>query len=373
MIMKIAQVVSTFYPKIGGMGEVCRWESHKLAEVGHKVTVFTMDYQEEAIDDFNFQICRLRPFLRLGDGGILPQLFWRLKDFDIIHLHYPFYGGEQWVYWHCVFSKKKLVVTYHMDAHSGGWKAVVQKINDWLWAKKILRRADKIILPDESEDEQFKMIRYLPDYKIVKINNSVDLTVFAPRAITSAELGLEKYDNWHKLIFVGNILPVKRLDLVLWALKDSDEGRIVLFVVGGGYKIRYYKKLCRSLNLEERVVFLGPIQDKNLLARYYNFCDAVVVPSDYESFSLAGAEAMAVGLPIIGSDIAGVRGRVKNGVNGLLFCKGSRGSLTDALNKFFALPEEERARWRRKSREFAENELSFARHGQKLLAVYNSL
>lgn len=371
--MKIAHIVSTFYPKIGGMGEVCLNEAKQLADLGHAVVVFTMDYGIKSEDNFNFEITRLRPWLRFGDGGVLPQLFQRLKDFDLTHLHYPFYGSEQWVYWRRLLSKNKLMITYHMDAQSGGWKFLAQKFNDWMWAKKVLRSADKVILPDENDDAQFYFSRFLPDYKIAKINNGVDLEIFAPRAVSARDLNLEPYANQNKLIFVGNALPVKRLDLAIRALKSIDDGGAVLLVAGGGYNLAVYQKLCRELNMQDRVIFSGECHDKEQLARYYNFCDAAVVPSDYESFSLACAEAMACGLPIIGSDIAGVRGRVKNGVNGFLFCQNSLPSFTDAINKFFALPGEERARLGEKSRQLAENELSWTRHGQKLLNVYNSL
>lgn len=372
-MFKIAHIVSTFYPKIGGMGEVCLNEARQLADLGNDVTVFTMDYNLPSEDIFNFKITRLHPFLRFGDGGVLPQLFWQLKDFDLLHLHYPFYGSEQWVYWRRLKSKNKLVITYHMDAQSGGWKFFAQKFNDWLWAKKVLRSADKIILPDENDDTQFYFSRFLPHYKIAKINNGVDLENFAPRAVLAKELNLEPYAHLNKLIFVGNALPVKRLDLAIKALKDADDGSAVLLVVGGGYNLVNYQKLCFKLKMQDRVIFLGECHNKEKLAKYYNFCDAAVVPSDYESFSLACAEAMACGLPIIGSDIAGVRGRVKNGVNGFLFCQNSLPSFTGAINKFFALSKEDRLRLGEKGRQLAESELSWTRHGKKLLDVYNSL
>ena len=94
--MKIAEVIATFPPHHGGMGYVCYHNALELARRGHEVTVFTLDHGRQSYDDDpgEFKIVRLRTPMMYGDGGIVPQLFSGLKGFDIIHLHYPFFGGE---------------------------------------------------------------------------------------------------------------------------------------------------------------------------------------------------------------------------------------------------------------------------------------
>ncbi len=96
--MRIAHLVSTFSPQLGGMGSVCAQEASGMAARGHDVTVFTMQYDKrdytEHDKQFSFKIVRLKPWLRYGDAGFVPQVIWHIRNFDILHLHYPFFGGS---------------------------------------------------------------------------------------------------------------------------------------------------------------------------------------------------------------------------------------------------------------------------------------
>jgi len=102
--MNIAQVICIFPPKFGGMGNSVLNFSQALVELGHEVTVFTPSYGEEGeVADLEdkakkFKVVKLRPLLRLGNAAVLPQLLWRLQGFDIVHLHYPFYGSAEIVW-----------------------------------------------------------------------------------------------------------------------------------------------------------------------------------------------------------------------------------------------------------------------------------
>jgi len=60
-------------------------------------------------------------------------------------------------------------------------------------------------------------------------------------------------------------------------------------------------------------------------------CDVMVVPSRHETFSMAALEAMALGKPVIMSDVGGARELVKHGVNGYLYRNGDIKSLADLV------------------------------------------
>src|SRR3989339_895621 len=105
--MRIAHIVSTFPPRIGGMGVVCFQEAKRLAESGNQVTVFTMRYNEADEHSSLFRIKRLKPWIKKGDGGWVPQLLFNLRNFDILHLHYPFYVSAHCVLLAKLFWKKK--------------------------------------------------------------------------------------------------------------------------------------------------------------------------------------------------------------------------------------------------------------------------
>ena len=157
--MKIAHVVSTFPPNIGGMGVVCYNEAKRLAENGNDVTVFTLKYPGVVYDDtkFPFKVVRLKPLVKLGDAGLVPQILNHLNGFDLVHLHYPFYGGAEWL---CFYSAP-MVITYHMDAQAGGGKGIISKIYDWFWPKILFARAKKIIAVDAEHFKNTKFGKYL--------------------------------------------------------------------------------------------------------------------------------------------------------------------------------------------------------------------
>ncbi len=329
--MRIAQVVSTFAPQIGGMGAVCADEAMSFARQGHEVVVFTLEYgghinYAEHDAQFPFKIIRLKPFIKIGDAGFVPQILKFLKgNFDTVHLHYPFYGGAEWLY----FAKIPLVITYHMDAQTAGLKSWLQKIYDRVVPRLVFGKAEKILLVDE----KFRTSTYLqtvPQEKIIDLANGVDLDIFKPQPSNFAALELSEIQDKKIILFVGNILPVKRLDLLIRSLIILPDSQIRLLVVGGGYELHRCQQLARDLGVEDRVVFVGPCHDRSKLVQYYNLADCVAVPSDYESFSLVAAEALACEIPLVVSDLPVFR---KNIQSVSFFERGSAESLANAVQK----------------------------------------
>ncbi len=365
--MKIAHVVSTFSPHVGGMGAVCYNEAKRLAEMGHDITVFTLKYPGVVYDDANFpfKVVRLKPFVRLGDAGLVPQILNYLDGFDLVHLHYPFYGGAEWL----CFSDIPLVVTYHMDAQVSGLKGFIQKVYDSFWPRFLFARAKKIIAVNA---EHFKNTKFGRDFcdKVVEIKNGVDINIFSLHAVDLEKLGLSHLRDKKIVLFVGNPMPVKRLDLLLNSIKILADDNLALVVVGGGYELEKYKELARDLN---NVYFVGQCDDRQKLSDYYNAAWCTVVPSDYESFSLVAAEAMACGVPVVASDIAGITDKVHDGAEGFLFAKGSVESLVTALKKSVDMSAEERKLMGQKGRTEAESKYSWEKHMGKLNKIYEDI
>jgi glycosyltransferase involved in cell wall biosynthesis len=365
--MKIAHIVSTFPPQIGGMGSVCYNEAKRLTESGHDVTVFTLKYHCSVnIDaEFPFKVVRLKPIVKFGDAGFAPQILKHLKGFDLVHLHYPFYGGAEWLY----FSKIPMVITYHMDAQTTGFKFFIQKMYDWLWPKFLFAKAKKIIAVDA---EHFKNAKFgkLFAYKTVEIQNGVDTDIFYPHAVDLEKLGLEHLKNKKIILFVGNPMQIKRLDILLNSLKLLADNNLALVVAGGGYELNKYKQMAKDSQTENSVYFAGQCDDPKKLSDYYNAAACVAVPSDYESFSLVAAEAMACGVPVVASNIAGMSGRINQGVNGFLFEKGSVESLASALKKIMVMSAEERKVMGQRGRAEMESKYSWDKHMEKLNSLY---
>lgn len=366
--MRIAHVVSTFFPQIGGMGSVCADEASALAARGHQVTVFTLDYSaKENYSEYDqrlpYKIVRLKPFLKFGDAGLVPQILKNLKNnFDLVDLHYPFYGGAEWL----VFSKIPLVITYHMDAQTRGLKSIFQKVYDLVWPRFIFAKARKIVLVDSSFGNS-KLLKNIAKDKVVEINNGVDLNIFKPQTADLAELGLSDLKDKKIILFVGNILPLKRLDLLIRALKFLDDKEVILLVVGGGYDDKNCQHLAKTLGIEKQVIFAGSCSDRLKLAQYYNIADCVAIPSDYESFSLVAIEAMACGKPLVVSDLPIFKNKAEGAI---FFEKGSVESLAGALKKTLSFSSDDKKKIENAQIEKVKNNFSWQSHIEKLENVY---
>ena len=385
--MHIAHVVSTFWPRFGGMGQVCYEEVKRLAARGHQVSVFTLQYPalpgqtsetvlpgvpEKEIKD-GFTIERLNPLIKFGDAGITPVLSSKLKGFDLVHLHYPFYGGAEWVLPAVGKNGAKLVITYHMDAApSGCLKKCFQKIYDLIFPKLIFKAAKKVIGVDEEYLAAADFYKSVKDKSII-LSNGVETDIFKPQPADLPALSLERLAGKKIILFVGNLMPIKRLDLLIEALNILNDPDLALVVVGGGYDEERYRKMLVESKLEDRVVFAGHCAEAKRLAMYYNAADCLAVPSDTESFSLAAVYALSSAVPVIASDIPGLKGRVSDGVDGFLVKKGSAENLADTLKKFFALSPEQRKQMGERGREKALVNYTWNQHMEKLEEIYKQI
>ncbi len=365
--MKIAHVVGTFPPHLGGMGSVAFEEAQRLSELGHEVEVYTMQYPNFVYEKYNwsFVIRRTKPFVKLGDAGLMPGLVKSIKGFDLVHLHYPFFGGAEMVWFAKMFNKQKYVVTYHMDAKPDTFlKKVIQAKYNLFLSSHILNNAEKIIVVDDNFFNSSKLKKRVKK-PVIELWNGVDERVFRPL------IGAKNFEQkTKKLLFVGNLLKVKRLDLLLETLKNLSS-EYELLVVGSGYAEAEYRKHVQELNLGDQVRFIGAIQDKETLNDYYNSVDCTVIPaSDTESFSLVALESLAAGTPVITSDLPGTKGRIVDGQDGLLFKAGDSTDLKEKIEIFFARTSEERKKMGEAGRSKIINSYTWDQHVQKLIEIY---
>lgn len=370
--MKIAVVISTFPPSVGGMGQVAFDEALALARLGHIVTVFTLDYGLR-LSDIPFKIAHLSPWVRWGDAGFAPQLFFKLCGFDLIHLHFPFYGGSFFVFLASIFFHVPYVATYHMDAQPKGFlKNVVKFFGDWSVGGLVLKKADKVIIVDKST-KQFSLSKKVKENNLIKIDNAVDTKIFIKKSVSYGGLNLPDLSNKKVLLFVGNLLSVKRLDLVLQAMRKLSDPNLVLIVIGSGYNEENYRFLTKKLSLENQIYFVGSVNKPEILSQYYSLAQATVVPSDYESFSLVVLESLACGTPVIASRISALQNKIDPGVNGLLFERANSDDLADKIKDFFDYTSQERDKIGQNGRNQVIERFSLKKHMADLVKVYQSI
>jgi len=159
--------------------------------------------------------------------------------------------------------------------------------------------------------------------------------------------------------FLGRLqIEDKGLDLLLLALARLAGPPVVCLEIAGGpaEMIRTLKARAAELGLEDRVEFLGEVDDAAaVLARW----DLLVLPSRREGFGLVLVEAMAAGRPVIASRAGGIPEVVEDGVTGLLVPVDDVPALAAALERLAGDPGE-RVRLGRQGRQVAVKKFSAA-------------
>ena len=141
------------------------------------------------------------------------------------------------------------------------------------------------------------------------------------------------------ILFVGRIARVRRIEILLQAVAKLPI-RFYLTLVGGEEKtsslsrsgyLDELKKLCKNLNINDRVTFIGPVAQDELF-NWYSKGDIFVYPSLYENFGQPILEAAAAGLPIISTPVGIAREIITDNKTGFLF-NGDDQELTDRITQ----------------------------------------
>ncbi|MDD3102038.1 MAG: glycosyltransferase family 4 protein [Patescibacteria group bacterium] len=317
--MNIAHIVSTFPPYFGGMGNTCYSQVKEFAKRGHNVLVLTPRYGGKKLpaQSPDFRVIYLKPFLKFGNAAMVPQVTWHLKDFDIIHLHWPFIGAEFIIFAKlCGLIKKSLVVQYQMDLVDRGWRGIFFKLYSLIFIPLLARAADKILVSSFDYAHYSHIRRYVDRFekKFIAVPLGVDTSKFYLQP-KDEEL-LKKYNLSYRekiVLFVGGLDRAhyfKGIDVLIKAIADIN---CKLIIVGEGDLKPKYQALTNNLNIKEKVIFAGHVSDEDL-PKYYNLADVCVLPSigRSEAFGLVLVEAMACAKPIIVSDLPGPRTLVQN-------------------------------------------------------------
>jgi len=257
------------------------------------------------------------------------------KEFDVVHCHTPEAGFDAVIARALLRKKYKVVVTLH-----GLDKAVRRE-----WKKEVsLGKAEYRLSTDlylaASAFKAWFSFKFADAFACVSgavkrqamelygknaeiIQNAVECPKGKPgRAAARKALGFSEKD--FLVLFVGNAEWVKGLGYLAEAVEGISGAKLV--VAGMGKEKGIKEKL------GGRVLFTGYIP-RSRLSKYYSAADVLCVPSLYEAFGLAYAEAMCFGLPCIASKGTGAGESIKDGFNGFLVKKRSVAEIREALKK----------------------------------------
>lgn len=202
------------------------------------------------------------------------------------------------------------------------WHWLAQGVASWF--------AQSVIVPSESVAQAARRRSLVSATKLVAIPNAVE-------ASCAEQTHPFEMDGRVRIGFIGRLDPIKRVvDLVdaVGLLPEAFE----LAIYGQGPEERRTAAKIEEGHLGGRVKMKGSIEGPwGALAEM----DVLVLPSEAEGFGLVLIEAMAAGVPVVATDVPGIRDVVQNGVNGLLVPVRDPAALAKALRR---LEEDSRLR-----------------------------
>jgi glycosyltransferase involved in cell wall biosynthesis len=335
--MKIAQVVCAYPPYPGGIGQVAA-RFGKLLAADHDLTTFTLTPLSGPKNNEEPNLVYLNPKIRAGHGGLTISLLWRLRKYEAIFLHYPFFGADLIIYLFLLVNpQKKLFIHYHMDTENLDFRFKFLSWPSHLSRKKLFTRATKISaasLDYLSHSQIAPLLKRWPE-KFITLPFGLDTEAYRPKLpdendeLTAKGKEIVDFVNHNfikrgrvNLLFVGGLDSAhyfKGLNILLPALTKLRLKNWQLTIVGDGDRRADYEKQGAELNLSRHLKFVGRLSEEELIRTYQN-SDLFILPSinSHEAFGLVLTEAMACGVPVIASDLPGVRTVFRPEIDGLL-------------------------------------------------------
>jgi len=169
-----------------------------------------------------------------------------------------------------------------------------------------------------------------------------------------------------KIGFIGAVIPQKGIQSLIAACSQIDKQDLELHIYG--YCDDEYRELLQSIRTECEIVFHGAY-DKNQLNDIANKLDLMVVPSIWEDCApFVVQESLAMGLPVIGSDLGGISDFVEDGYNGIIYDHSNSIELRDILLDMIKNPD-----LLKELQENASVPVSFNDYLTQLTAIYEKL
>ena len=367
--MKIALVSPYDFAYPGGVTHhICHLAAH-FTRMGHEVKVIAPASKaiSNLVDKF-IPVGRPRPIPVSGSIAritISPWLSSRIKaildreEFDIIHLHEPLMPML------CTtvlrLSRTTNIATFHASG-ARSWYNYGSPLAKLLLKKWFRKLHGKIAV---SELAMNCVGKHFPSYYDI-IPNGIDLKHFSPDVSPIDEFR----DGKLNILFVGRLEKRKGLNYLLKSYQqvkqEIPDSRLI--IVGPGTRLRRkYEKQVKRSRLED-VVFVGYASYDDL-PRYYKTADVFCAPATgFESFGIILLEAMAIGKPIVASNVEGYASLIAHGVEGYLVPPRDEKELARSLISLLrdeSLRQKMGAKGQLKAREYAWEDIA-----QRLLDYY---
>ncbi len=324
--MKIAMISQYFHPVVGGIETHIFEIATRLTAMGHEVEVHASaskpkepNYMKSCIKEMNGFKVIYEPeiFSKIVNGLRIPKIS---KDVDIIHIHnYTRFLFSATVFKY--YGHKKLICTPHGGLIGPFFeeRTITNRLKiilDGLFAKTNLNKMNMIIALNNFEKDFLMTSFHIPSSKIEIIPNGVNASSLIK---PNLEL-LNKFDlnNKKYIVSVCRLHPLKNLEQIILVLPSLPEDINYVIVGPDAGSLDKIIQLARTLKVEHRVKYLGPLfgDEKDSVI---SGAIAFVLPSKFEAQPIVLLEAIALGVPVVASRVGGTSEIIIHDELGYLF------------------------------------------------------
>ncbi|MEW5760795.1 MAG: glycosyltransferase family 4 protein, partial [Candidatus Thermoplasmatota archaeon] len=319
--------------------------SKELLKRGHEVTIFTSDIYTEVPwerreewndDELGINVKRfpaLRKELLFFRSPKIPAMLPSLigSDCELYHAHSHRY--------HHLFlsarahkiTKKPLIVTPHYHPYERNvnlLKKAFMALQDFYFGAKVYRNANRIICLTDFEEKI--MSRFAPANKCVIVPNGISMEEW--QDIPDSTLFRNKYNiNDRYILYAGRLASNKGLDfLIRTAARVDEECKFILLGKDWGEKEKLIN-LTKKLKIESKIIFIDYIDDFEIYKSAINGCEIFILPSEWEAFGIVLLEAMICKKPVIGTNVGGIPGVIKDSETGYIVNYGDINELSKKI------------------------------------------
>ncbi|MFS0776325.1 N-acetyl-alpha-D-glucosaminyl L-malate synthase BshA [Neobacillus sp. 3P2-tot-E-2] len=319
--MKKLKIGITCYPTVGGSGVVATELGKMLAEKGHEIHFISSSmpfrlnriyhnifYHQVEVNQYS--VFQYAPY-DIALASKMAEVANR-ENLDILHVHYAIPHAV------CAILAKqmskvdvKIVTTLHgTDITVLGYDPSLTEA-----IKFGIEKSDVVTAVSRSLIEQtHELIQ--PDKQIETVYNFIDERIYQKRDANHLKKEFGIKDNEKVVIHVSNFRPVKRVqDVVKTFARISSAMPAKLLLVGDGPEMTPVCRLVKKLGLTDKVHLLGKQEN---LDELYSISDLKLLLSEKESFGLVALEAMACGVPCIGTNVGGMPEVIQHGETGYI-------------------------------------------------------
>lgn len=304
--MKILQLGKAFPPikELGGVEKVMEYFYYGLNESGIDCDVLgANDKNENKTDNYCKKGLILRAALLFKAKSTFFSIslickLWKVQsNYDVLHIHLPDPMALLAVY--LTRPKSKIIIHWHSNILKQKYSYLLVKyFENWL-----LKRSDEILC---TSPNYYLNNNVLEPYrnKTSWLAIGLDKKEILFNEVIFNEIKTNK-SEYKKIIYVGRFVYYKGLEYLIRAMPLLKSNSI-LYLIGSGALEDNMKDLVEQLNLSDKVIFLGEVDDKDKFA-YIKASDVLVLPSIYktEAYGIVQVEAMALGVPVISTRIEG--------------------------------------------------------------------